>query len=121
MITFDRLLAKSSDSPGTPETRALLSRHLQDVVETAQALVRCVGDRSLESLSLNDSFNLETLASAVVRGAFLHDLGKANHQFQRMVRQGSQPPQALRHEWISAWLPIRFPIPRRSRLRTAGC
>jgi CRISPR-associated endonuclease/helicase Cas3 len=25
-----------------------------------------------------------------------------------MVRQGPQPPQALRHEWISAWLPIKF-------------
>src|SRR5262249_11000346 len=43
-----------------------------------------------------------------VRGAFLHDLGKANHQFQRMIRRGPDPPQALRHEWISTWLPLTF-------------
>jgi len=109
MHTFERLLAKSTNSPTHPEQRALLFQHLRDVVDTAHALTGCVGNNSLVSLGLKDSFSLETLTSAVVRGAFLHDLGKANHQFQRMVRQGPQPPQALRHEWISAWLPIKFP------------
>src|SRR5262245_60082 len=104
MIAFKRLLAKSSHTPDRPQEREMLSCHLLDVVETAQALVKSVGDRALESLGLRDAFDREILSAAVVRGAFLHDLGKANHQFQRMVRPGPQSPQALRHEGISVAL-----------------
>ena len=106
--TFKRLLAKSSKTPDRPQKREMLPHHLRDVVETAQALVRVVGHRSLKSLGLEGVFDCEVLSAAVARGAFAHDLGKANHQFQRMVRSGPQPPQALRHEWISVWLLLRF-------------
>lgn len=106
--TFKRLLAKSSGSPNDPKDRETLPRHIQDVVETARALVESIGDQSLQSLELRETYDVKALLAAVARGAFLHDLGKANHQFQRMVRAGSRQRQALRHEWISAWLPLQF-------------
>ncbi len=109
MIPFKRLLTKSSKSPDHPQEREMLSYHLQDVVETAQVLVGVVGHQSLKSLGLEDVFDCEALSAAVVRGAFTHDLGKANNQFQRMVRHGPRLPQALRHEWISAWLLLTCP------------
>ena len=34
-------------------------------------------------------------------GRVLHDLGKANDQFQAMVRHRRKEPQGLRHEWVS--------------------
>jgi CRISPR-associated endonuclease/helicase Cas3 len=48
------------------------------------------------------------LLSASLRAAFLHDLGKTSHQFQRLVRVGAHPPQALRHEWISLYVLLHF-------------
>jgi CRISPR-associated endonuclease/helicase Cas3 len=49
------------------------------------------------------------LEQAIMRGALLHDLGKANHHFQRMVTRESDQPQAFRHELISAWLLLKHP------------
>lgn len=106
--TFKRLLAKSSVSPNDPKDRETLPRHIQDVVETARALVESIGDQSLQSLELRGTYDAKALLAAVTCGAFLHDLGKANHQFQRMIRASSKQVQALRHEWISAWLPLQF-------------
>src|SRR5206468_4133318 len=46
---------------------------------------------------------------ALPRAAFLHDLGKANDHFQRMVRApAAAPPQACWHEQLSVWLPLHF-------------
>lgn len=104
-MQFKRLLAKRSASPDVPSMRETLPGHLLDVIQTAQAIVDCSGHRALESLGLPESL-AQDLADAVIRGAFLHDLGKASHQFQRMV-WGSRKKQALRHEWISVWLVFR--------------
>jgi len=109
MSTFKRLLAKSSPFPENPVERETLPGHLQDVVQAALAVVDSIGERALESLGLTGVFDNEALASAVSYGAFLHDLGKANQHFQRMVRHEAQSRQALRHEWISAWLLLKFP------------
>jgi len=46
--------------------------------------------------------------AAVARAALLHDIGKANGQFQRMVR-GDKAIQALRHEWVSLDILLRYP------------
>jgi CRISPR-associated endonuclease/helicase Cas3 len=109
MTTFKRLLAKSSYSPDNPNDRETLPGHLRDVVVAAQALMGSVGQPALESLGLLCVFDRDDLSKAVTYGAFLHDLGKANHQFQRMVRPGAPALQALRHEWISSWLLLKFP------------
>lgn len=107
-MIFKRLLAKSSASPDHPQERETLPRHIIDVVATAKALTNTVGDGCLASLGLQAQLHRGTLSAAVARGALLHDLGKANHHFQRMIRQPSRL-QALRHEWISAWLVFKFP------------
>ncbi len=107
MMEFKRLLAKNSKTPDSPQARECLPQHLSDVVGATQALVRLVGSQALKSFALDKVFSCDELFTAVTRGAFIHDLGKANHQFQRMVRPGNWPPQALRHEWISTWLLLK--------------
>jgi CRISPR-associated endonuclease/helicase Cas3 len=109
MRTFQRLLAKSSSSPDNPHERETLPGHVFDVVQSAHTLVTTAGEAALNSLGLVTVFDREVLDKAVTQGALLHDLGKANHQFQQMVRPGVQSFQALRHEWISAWLMLKFP------------
>lgn len=101
------LLAKKSEAPDAPEPRATLKGHILDVIKVAHTMVRSWGSAFLDSLGLPQGWN-EQLLSASLRGAFLHDLGKANHQFQRLVRQGPDPPQALRHEWISLYILLQF-------------
>jgi CRISPR-associated endonuclease/helicase Cas3 len=107
-MNFKRLLAKRSRSPDSPEDRETLAYHLGDVIMAADAILEVVGRRIAESLGLSPSSH-GVLNDAVRRAAFLHDLGKANDEFQRMLRSGP-PLQALRHEWISTWLPFRFPL-----------
>ena len=98
-MNFSRLLAKSSKNPGNPNDRETLPRHIKDVVKCANAILESIGFRSLQAMKIGVERGDE-LSSAVLRGAWLHDIGKANHQFQKMIRQGSPFPQALRHEWI---------------------
>jgi CRISPR-associated endonuclease/helicase Cas3 len=51
---------------------------------------------------------LKRLQEAVIRGAYLHDIGKANSQFQRLVARKSRNPQAFRHELISLLLALKW-------------
>lgn len=103
------LLAKKSKTPDAPEPRETLAGHTLDVVAVAETLVRNWANIFLTSLGLPQSWGGDLL-SASLRGAFLHDLGKANHQFQRLVRRGPDPPQALRHEWISLHILLHFQV-----------
>lgn len=103
----EMLLAKKPRKPGKPTERESLICHLDDVFSASRALIeRAIP--ALESMGLNSAL-AEDLSRAVLRGAYLHDLGKANSHFQRALLPGKQPPQALRHEWVSTWLPIKFP------------
>lgn len=67
-----------------------------------------------KGLPLAETFHLTgeaaaRIEAAALRGALLHDLGKANDHFQRMVRgRPGRVTQGLRHEWISAWLPLHL-------------
>lgn len=118
MRVFPRLLAKRSATPDSPSRSESLPGHLEDVVAAAKAIVDVVGARCLSSLGLDGTFDVSSFERAVLRAAFLHDLGKANDHFQRMVR-GGRAPQALRHEWISAWLLLR--VEALDRWLFAGC
>ena len=62
----------------------------------------------LECLGLEKSRWLEKLEKAVTLGSYLHDVGKANHQFQRLVSGRSSLPQAFRHEYISLLLALKW-------------
>jgi CRISPR-associated endonuclease/helicase Cas3 len=105
---YRHLLAKGSRSPDHPKPRETLGGHIQDVVAVADTLVHSWGPTFLDSMGLPAWF-WDDLHRAAVRGALLHDLGKANHHFQRLVRHGPNPPQALRHEWISLFIVLDAP------------
>jgi CRISPR-associated endonuclease/helicase Cas3 len=96
---FIHLLAKSTATPDQPQDHESLDGHILDVLGAARTLLQVIGQQCLDSLALPSAW-FDVLEPAVARGALLHDLGKANDQFQRMVR-GNKPIQALRHEWIS--------------------
>ncbi|MEM3086921.1 MAG: CRISPR-associated helicase Cas3' [Halobacteria archaeon] len=104
-----RLLAKSSKRPDNPEERETLIGHTLAAMRVANAIVESQGNLYLQSLGLDPQVWENSLKQAAIRCAFLHDLGKANHQFQRMLRKGPDPPQALFHDRLSLWLPLRFP------------
>ncbi len=107
-MSFKRLLAKRSQTPDDPDDRETLAGHLLDVARAAGAILSTVGARISKSAGLSDAYQV-ALAQALPRAALLHDLGKANHQFQRMLRSGQRLPQALWHEWISTWSVFHFP------------
>ena len=101
------LLAKTPRDPAKPQWAETLVGHIDNVVRVSEVLIDAVGVRSLESLGLQASW-LDSLREALVRSACLHDLGKANSQFQRALQPGRQPPQAIRHEVVGTWLPLAF-------------
>lgn len=108
-MTFARLLAKSSRSPDAPRGPESLPGHLVAVTRTASFMAEQWGQRYVTSLGLDHEFFDPRLRVALPRAAFLHDLGKANDHFQRMVRSGvPPPPQACWHEQLSVWLTLRF-------------
>ncbi len=101
------LLAKTPKQKDRPAARETFIGHMQDVSKVAGLLVENIGDYALGAMGLvafQDELRRSVLGSAV-----LHDLGKANSQFQRSVRAGGQITQAFRHECLGVWLVIRFP------------
>ena len=107
-MTFTRLLAKSRESAGTTLDAETLPGHTRNVLATAAALVDTIGPQSLDSLGLTHAFSTASLQAALLRAALLHDMGKANSEFQQAVRHAGTA-QSLRHEWVSAWLVLRDP------------
>lgn len=107
---YDQLMAKSSRHT-PPPLSATLQGHLQDVTRMAQELVRGWGAVVLATVGLPNEPWLGRLAVALPRGAFAHDLAKANSQFQRMIRYPGAPDarQALRHEYLALWLTVSLP------------
>jgi CRISPR-associated endonuclease/helicase Cas3 len=104
--SFVHLLAKSTATPDAPHEHERLDGHILGVLDAARTLFHAVGHQLLDSLALSSGW-FDVLEPAVTRGALLHDLGKANDQFQRMVR-GDKRIQALRHEWISLDILLRY-------------
>ena len=102
---YARLLAKCSETPDQPHPKATLQGHTRDVLLAAQALVNKVGRQAIASLGLPEHF-FEKLRPTLQKAAILHDLGKASHHFQRMIRQskGEKNLQAYRHEKLSVYL-----------------
>lgn len=106
-MRYKYLLAKRSATPEAPRENETLVGHVLDVVAVAKTLVHEWGKAYLDSMGLPQEW-MGRLLVACARGALLHDLGKASHQFQRLVRAGPGRPQALRHEWISLFLVVHF-------------
>ena len=101
MKNFKRLLAKSSQTPDKPRGIETLSGHTANVMAAAQTLLDETADAQLSAVGLSVAAWKDRFCQAVLFSAWCHDLGKANEQFQAMVRHQSQRPQAFRHETLS--------------------
>ena len=100
------LLAKKPQDPAHPSTEETLVGHTMAVVTSARAIMENLDGALWETFGICQG-DAELTEKALLRAALLHDLGKANSQFQEIMwgnREGMR--QALRHEWMSAWLPL---------------
>ncbi|MBM4259651.1 MAG: CRISPR-associated helicase Cas3' [Deltaproteobacteria bacterium] len=104
MTTFKRLLAKSSDTSDTPRGAETLPGHTANVLAAAEALLNGTADAQLRAVGLPLSAWSLRFRRTVLLAAFCHDLGKANDQFQTMVRHQRKEQQAIRHEALSLLL-----------------
>ena len=107
MMKFNRLLAKNSQNPETPRAAETLPGHTANVMVAAQTLLDETGDAQLSAVGLRGATWKHRFRQAVLFAAFCHDLGKANEQFQAMVRHRGQYRQAIRHEALSLLLILR--------------
>ncbi len=101
MMIFKRLLAKSSRTPDAPRGAETLSGHTANVMAAAQALLDETAEAQLSAVGLSATIWKERFCRNVLFSVFCHDLGKANEQFQAMVRRQRQHQQAIRHEALS--------------------
>lgn len=80
-----------------------LEEHLLDTDQAGKAIFR---DRILSNwlhfFKLTEADQDQFLLFLSI-AALAHDLGKANLEFQEMLK-GSKSGQAMRHEWLSAWI-----------------
>lgn len=100
MTIFERLLAKRSWTPASPRGPETLSGHTANVMAAAQTLLDETADAQLSAVGLSITTWKKRFCQAVLFSAFCHDLGKANEQFQAVVR-GQGLSQAIRHESLS--------------------
>lgn len=101
MTDFKRLLAKSSGTPDAPREAETLSGHTANVMAAAEAILDESADMQLSAIGLSRTLWKERFCRAVLLAAFCHDFGKANDQFQSLVRYSRGQKQAIRHEALS--------------------
>jgi CRISPR-associated endonuclease/helicase Cas3 len=101
MNNYPRLLAKSSKAPNFPRGLETLPGHTANVLAAAEALLDETADAQLAAVGLTAETWRESFQRGVLLAAFCHDLGKANDQFQAMVRHQREQKQAIRHEALS--------------------
>jgi len=119
-VSFKVLLAKSIPKPspevGKPDQKtATYTGHIAAVMQSANILTDQLAVRIIDQLGLQD-FGVERFTNTVKLGAYLHDFGKANQDFQDMIRarspglpcsekpNGFNCKQMLRHEVLSGIL-----------------
>ncbi len=103
-LSSQTLLAKKPCREDDIRKEETLAGHTCAVIRAAEAIFESIEESIRETFALSRC-DTAFLKKCVQRAALLHDLGKANHQFQTLM-YGREQKQALRHEWISAWLPL---------------
>jgi CRISPR-associated endonuclease/helicase Cas3 len=106
-LPFKHLLAKSSSTPDNPLYHERLHGHTAKVLEVAETLLDEIEIGLLRQLDLNVATWRQKFRRAVLLGAYLHDLGKANSHFQSMLRRQRDVrtnPQGVRHEALTGVL-----------------
>ncbi len=88
-------------TPDTPRGEQTLPGHTASVLAAAKTLLEQTGESQLLAVGLMPGRWYKLFERGVMIAAFCHDLGKANDQFQTMVRRQSTVKQAVRHEALS--------------------
>ncbi len=109
-MMFRRLLAKGSRAPDAPRGAETLPGHTANVMAAARTLLDETADSQLSAVGLSSTVWRERFRQAVLFAALCHDLGKANEQFQAMVRHQLQHQQAIRHEALSLLILQETPL-----------
>lgn len=99
---YKPLLAKSVDDELNVPYGATLVGHLEQTLEVAEVIIKCIGQ---DILSFGGKFSLENVTQIYRIAAVTHDLaGKATRDFQTLVRLKDKRRSAIvRHEFISDW------------------
>lgn len=101
---IDPLLAKSVRPGETVSPSARLLGHLKDAYTAARRLLATTGADQLRAFGLDPDVWLDRFSRCLLLAAAIHDIGKANDHFQRIVKGQRNPmttPQGLRHEWVT--------------------
>ena len=98
------MLFAKSRSKGLAVEPPTVSAHCKDVRNAAQAIWQSIGPDLAYSLGSDPEELHRSLLTIYLVAALLHDIGKANSTFQKMVQPGPGLPkqQPVRHELMSA-------------------
>jgi CRISPR-associated endonuclease/helicase Cas3 len=104
-----KLWAKKENSLVPNQEELYLVPHLKAVESVGKLLVSSIGHRVLHSFDLNSNAWRERLRLILPLSCLLHDLGKANDWFQKMIRnaRNEKIQQPIRHEFLSVILILR--------------
>ena len=110
MTIFNRILAKSSRTPEKPRGAETLPGHTAKVMAAAKVLLGETEDAQLSAVGLSGKTWKDRFRQTVLLATFCHDLGKANEQFQEMLRGKLSHKQAIRHESLSLLIVQETPL-----------
>lgn len=115
-MALKQLLAKSLPELSSQTLKtATYTGHIAAVMHSGNVLTAQLASRILDQLGLQN-FGIERFTNTVKLGAYLHDIGKANQDFQDMIRarspglpssdipKGCNCKQMVRHEVLSGIL-----------------
>jgi CRISPR/Cas system-associated endonuclease Cas3-HD len=102
MDTWAELWAKRPANPNAPRYEETLVGHAQRVCEAAETLADMLAPKMME-IARWEEIDAVYWKKAVSLGAWMHDWGKANDHFQKMLRDTSFR-QGIRHETLTLML-----------------
>src|SRR5262249_27360859 len=92
---------RSANSPGQPPS---IQEHCGDVYRAARFLWDAVSADVASAMAIDLDSLQSDLKPLLLLSALLHDIGKANSSFQKLVRGNREKRQPVRHEILSALL-----------------
>lgn len=94
-MPFTHLLAKKTETPDEPDVSQTLVGHATAVINATQVIQEFISPTVLQMIT--PEIDSDCWQTALFCAAWLHDLGKANDHFQKMLRTNDFR-QGIRHE-----------------------